>query len=580
MGKTIFISYSHKDEEWKDRLTPHLGVLQQEGLLEFWDDRKIDGGDDWLPEIEQAINKAHVAVLMISANFLTSEFILNKEVTRLLERRSSDGLRVMPLIVKPCPWKKVSWLSPLQSRPKDGRPLMKGDECQVEEDLVAFVEEIHELLQAIPEQPDGNGPQFIPPEKTELAKLPTTEAKLFGREQELTLLNEAWQNPRTNIISFIAMGGAGKSALMNGWLNDMGESNYKGALRVYGWSFYSQGTKEDRQASSDVFVKDALNWFGHEGQAEKELPTSPFDRGRRLAELISQKRTLLILDGLEPLQYPPGEMYGRLKDPAMEALLKALSRSNSGLCLITSRCPVADIKNTEGRSSCTHQLDQLSNTAGRQLLQEDYKIAGKDEELEKASAEFKGHALALHLMGSYVKNYLNGDIHRRFEIPALTDDEKQGGHAKRVMASYEAWFRAENRPELDILNLLGLFDRPADSEAIEKLKAAPAIKGLTERLTELSPRDWQRALNHLREQRLLSQTDDDTLDCHPLIREHFGEKLEQKNKAAWQAGHGRLYVFYKSQPKKQLPDTLEEMEPLFAAVKHGCLAGRGTGSYG
>lgn len=106
MSQTIFISYSHKDEEWKDRLTPHLGVLQQEGLLDFWDDRKIDGGDDWLPEREEAINNAHVAVLMISANFLTSDFILKKEVTRLLERRSSDGLRVMPLIVKPCAWKK------------------------------------------------------------------------------------------------------------------------------------------------------------------------------------------------------------------------------------------------------------------------------------------------------------------------------------------------------------------------------------------------------------------------------------------------------------------------------------------
>jgi len=569
---TVFISYSHKDEEWKDRLVPHLGVLQQEGCLKVWEDRQIDGGDDWLPEIEEAINCAHVAVLMISANFLTSKFILKKEVARLLERRSTDGLRVIPLIVKPCAWKKISWLSSIQGRPKDGRPLMKGDECQIEEDLAAFAIEIAKLLKPIPDTPDDGTPRFIPPEKIELSKLPTTEANLFGREKELTILDEAWENPRTNIISFIAMGGAGKSALMNAWLNDMAESNYKGAARVYGWSFYSQGTKEDRQASSDNFINDALDWFDHEG----EMPSSQFDRGRRLAELIGKTRTLLILDGLEPLQYPPGEMYGRLKDQAIEALLKALSRSNSGLCLITSRCPVTDIRGTEGRSTYTHELDQLTNAAGRQLLQS-YDIAGKDEELEKASAEFKGHALALHLMGSYIKNFLDGDIHKRFEIPALTDDENQGGHAKRVMASYEKWFQEKNRPELDILNLLGLFDRPAAAEAIEKLKQAPPIVGLTERLDRLSERDWKAALNHLRELRLLSkpdETDDGSLDCHPLIREYFGEKLEQENKDAWQAGHGRLYDYYKELPEKELPDTLEEMEPLFAAVKHGALAGR------
>ena len=117
---SVFISYSHKDEEWKDKLVTHLGVLQQQGLLEIWEDRKIEGGDDWLPEIEKAINKAHIAVLMISANFLTSKFILGKEVPEFLKRREKDNLRIMPLIVKPCAWDTVDWLNPIQARPKDG----------------------------------------------------------------------------------------------------------------------------------------------------------------------------------------------------------------------------------------------------------------------------------------------------------------------------------------------------------------------------------------------------------------------------------------------------------------------------
>ena len=93
----------------------------------------------------------------------------------------------------------------------------------------------------------------------------------------------------------------------------------------------------------------------------------------------------------------------------------------------------------------------------------------------------------------------------------------------------------------------------------------------------MSNKDWQLALNHLRELRLIAQKDEhnpDTLDCHPLIREHFGERLQQQNPNAWKEAHVRLYEYYKNLPEKELPDTLQEMEPLFAAVMHGCLAGK------
>ncbi|MCK4821917.1 tetratricopeptide repeat protein, partial [bacterium] len=170
-----------------------------------------------------------------------------------------------------------------------------------------------------------------------------------------------------------------------------------------------------------------------------------------------------------------------------------------------------------------------------------------------------------------------GDIKQRNFIPKLTEDEKQGGHARRVMLSYENWFAESNKAELDVLYLLGLFDRPAVKEAIDVLKKKPAIKGLTDRLQHLSNRDWQQTLNHLRELHLIAEKDKhnpDTIDCHPLIREHFGEKLEKQNPNGWKQAHVRLYEYYKNLPEKELPDTLEEMEPLFATVMHGCLAGK------
>lgn len=572
---TVFISYSHKDEEWKDRLVTQLGVLQAQGSLTIWEDRKIEGGDDWRPKIEQAINQAHIAVLLISANFLTSQFILGKEVPELLRRREKEDLRIMPLIVKPCAWSAVDWLAGIQARPKDGRALSGGSDFQIDTDLAAFAEEIHTILRRVPTQPppqtDDQSAYIIPPEKIDLSKLPVTSPNLFGRKEELELLDEAWENSQTKVLSFIAWGGVGKSALINGWLNKMGEQHYRGAERVYGWSFYSQGTKEKGQASADQFINDALNWFGHKG----EIPKSQHDKGRLLAESISQRKTLLILDGLEPLQYPPGPMYGSLQDQSITGLLKHLVRSMNGLCIITSRCTVKDLQVAEGRASRTKELGNLSDDAGKALLKS-YHLKGPEKEFIETTKDFKGHALALHLLGSYLNAIHNSDLRKRDLIPKLTEDENNGGHARRVMASYENWFAETNKAELDVLNLLGLFDRPATKAAIDVLKKEPPIKGLTERLQQLSHHDWQLTLSHLRDLRLIAEKDanePDTLDCHPLIREHFGEKLQTQNPDAWKAAHARLYDYYKNLPKKELPDTLKEMEPLFAAVTHGCLAG-------
>jgi hypothetical protein len=79
----IFISYSHKDEEWKERLVTQLKILEMEGFCTLWDDRKIEWGDDWLPEIDKSLEEAQIVIMMISADFLISNFILNQEVPRI-----------------------------------------------------------------------------------------------------------------------------------------------------------------------------------------------------------------------------------------------------------------------------------------------------------------------------------------------------------------------------------------------------------------------------------------------------------------------------------------------------------------
>ena len=145
---TVFISYSHKDEEWKDRLMTHLKALQMEDTLNVWDDRRITAGQDWKGEVEKAIASASVAILLISADFLASKFIRGKEVPPLLRRRENEGLRIFPVIVNPCSWKRIKWLAEIQARPTDGRALSAGDEHQINADLAAIAEEVADIIEA------------------------------------------------------------------------------------------------------------------------------------------------------------------------------------------------------------------------------------------------------------------------------------------------------------------------------------------------------------------------------------------------------------------------------------------------
>ena len=138
----VFLSYSHVDEAWKDRVSRHLAVLTEEGLLDVWDDRRIGAGADWEAEIRVAMEAADVAILLISADFLTSRFVRDSEVPRLLERRAKEGVGVIPLLVHPCLWKKVPWLAALQMRPWNGRALASLRSDRVDEALVAIAEEI------------------------------------------------------------------------------------------------------------------------------------------------------------------------------------------------------------------------------------------------------------------------------------------------------------------------------------------------------------------------------------------------------------------------------------------------------
>ena len=411
-------------------------------------------------------------------------------------------------------------------------------------------------------------PARLGPRKISVARLPITGGGVFGREEDIAFLDAAWANQRVNVVSIIAWAGVGKSALVNHWLARMAADYYRSAKFVFGWSFYRQGTS-GQSSSADEFLEAALVWFG---DSNPRMGTA-WEKGRRLAKLIAHHRTLLVLDGLEPLQNPSRPQEGRIREPCLQALLRELAAFNRGLCVITTRLPVADIADHENSSALRRDLEQLSRDAGANLLRA-LGVRGDEENLRSASDEFGGHCLALTLLGSYLTDVYQGDVRRRHEVSKrLAHDVRQGAHARIVMESYQTWFGES--PELSVLRMLGLFDRPADEKALAALLRPPAIPGLTESLVDLTATEWRAIVARLRRARLLTGKDPHHhgwLDTHPLVREYFGEQLRHQRAEAWQECNRRLYDYYRT-VAPQLPDSFGEMEPLFLAVICGCYAG-------
>jgi serine/threonine protein kinase len=409
---------------------------------------------------------------------------------------------------------------------------------------------------------------ILGPGKISVARLPITGSDVFGREEEIVFLDDAWSNQNVNIVTIVAWAGVGKSTLVNHWLGQMALEHYRSADLVFGWSFYPQGNSGE-YSSADEFIDAALTWFG---DPDPRIGTA-WEKGERLAQLVAHRRTLLVLDGLEPLQNPPGPQEGRVRAPALRALLRELAAFNTGLCVITTRIPVADIADHEHTSVLRREVEQLSSDAGAKLLRA-LGVKGHEAELRSASDEFSGHCLALMLMGSYLVDAYEGDIRCREEVSKrLAHDVRQGVHARKVMESYQTWFGVG--PELSVLRMLGLFDRPADEKALGALLKPPAIPGLTESLIDLSQVEWRTMVAKLRRARLLAGEDPHNpgrLDTHPLVREYFGEQLRGQQKDAWKECNKRLYNYYRTLAMP-LPNSFREMEPLFSSVICGCNAG-------
>jgi len=420
-----------------------------------------------------------------------------------------------------------------------------------------------------------------------------TPGALIGREAETAFIAEAWEKAakglaHPHVLTFVAFGGEGKTALIASFANELAARGWRDCEAAFAWSFYRQGSVELAGASSDLFFAAALAFFG----LEAKLGESSYDTGKRLAGVVGAKRALLILDGVEPLQYPASSpQRGELKDDGLRALLRTLSARNAGLCLVTSRFRIADLS---GKSALQRELAGLGEEAGARLLTA-LGVRGPEAEKRRLVVDVRGHPLTLEIIGGYLRDAWGGDIAKRDLVKfEAADEEKAMGHAFRAMQAYADWLAsagAAGARALSLLRLTGLFDRPADAGCIGALLRAPPIAGLTEALftsetklpglkrsyLPLSPEEVNTTLARLHDAKLLTVTRGAggallEIDAHPLLREYFAAALRQMPDVA-REGHGRIYEHLTTTAIDQREPTLDDLAPLYQAVAHGCAAG-------
>ena len=443
------------------------------------------------------------------------------------------------------------------------KPLTSFDKSKRRQSLSDFAQLVEAQVDTLAEARDTESPLDTPTTTHNLTRMPQTGSLLFGRRNELKLLDKAWDSG-TNIVAFTAGGGVGKSTLARVWAEMLAEDKWRGAERAFAWSFYSQGT--GRMTDADSFIDEALRWFGDE-TPEKG---SPWDKGERLAALIRKRRTLLLLDGVEPLQSgEEGVDKGSIRDPGLRTLLEELAIENTGLCVVTTREELSDLHEFGAPQVLHENLDQVSTLAGRALLRVQ-RVKGEDKAIEAAVEDLGQHALAVSLLGRLLREGSEAPHISTAKqlIPPLVHKAEEGGHPRRVL---EAWTKRLSDDEEELMHMVGLFDRPAEMKAVEAVLEG---KGLAHLTTKLSRDNLDTVLGRLRSVGLIARasTQDDEIDTHPVVREHFGDRLKAKSEKSWKEGHRRLYAYYKSSAEHR-PGDLKGMQPLFAAVMHGCAAG-------
>ncbi|MFM6513459.1 MAG: tetratricopeptide repeat protein, partial [Microcystis panniformis] len=402
---SIFICYSHQDKGWRDRLLKFLQPLNDEEKI-VWSDLDIQPGDIWDEKIKDSLSQVTIAMVLVSQDLLNSRYVKNEELPRLLQRREQEGVVIIPIFVRHCTVKSVSFKytneegieqrfylhqfqSPNNNSPSN--PLCDLTKSACEKVFVSLEETLRSLIEeSKKKQSDESQKTIVKTEKTAAPRVAVTALmnttlppvnEWQGRQQELQELLTALDNDQIHLIGIVATGGYGKTALavkfreqlIPHWRVLWVSFRERYSVAQFGrWLLENLEQPYDEKWNDETLIQQMI----------RGLITAP---------------CLLILDNLETVVQTAGDSVYR------QFLSRWLGSGNQSKILITSREQPSFVPNLTQRCHWL-RLGGLAAADAIQLVTVDYGLTGTNQELAEFVNKMGRHPLLMQLVCSWMSD--------------------------------------------------------------------------------------------------------------------------------------------------------------------------------
>jgi len=407
---------------------------------------------------------------------------------------------------------------------------------------------------------------------------PDPPKEWVGRTELLQDLSLDWGDPEHSVTGLIGAEGEGKSSLARRWVDDL----LVDALPplpdgVFWWSFHAS-------PSVDEFFEAAFKYMTG-GDAEPRRIPSATVRAQILGAMLSERRILFILDGLEVTQHQEGDQYGLFHSADLREFLTYFAGTeHESFCLLTSRVPVLDLMEYGGYYH--RRVKRLESADGQAILRcaglvkADLRSASPvdtDAALHQVVTEWGSHALTLRLLGAYLANWHMGNVEHRHKIPPPAAGESRQQHVRRVARLALSYYDEHlTEAERSFLMLLSAFRTPVPVSAFERVfRANVGREAFNAPIVALDESVFGTMVRRLVAHFVLHYCRR-TRCCtiHPLIHDYYWERLAAVDPAQVRTMHSLIRDYYlelgKAMPREPL---LHDLSPLIEAVHHACSAG-------
>lgn len=500
----LFISYSHEDETYKEKLEKHLGLLKRNGIIETWNDRKIIAGEEWDKKIKEELENSHIILLLVSVDFLNSNYCYDVEIERAIEKHKKNEATVIPVIIRKCDWHETEF-GKIQALPKDGKAVKSFDD----EDE-AFFSITEGIKQSIEKLKKNNEVKNNEVKRTELPQKIFHKVKMecdtppnilhwVGRKNEISEINRDLHK----VVYISGIGGQGKSGLASHYIKEV-------ALKKEYWEFWDWRDCQEKENRIHTKIVSIISRLTNNNIQPSQISDDTVDD---LIDLFFQelgdRKIIFVFDNIDAyVEFENFQLIGTVQ----KLYKSAITREHNSKFIFTCRTSINDID----PELLTIKLQGLTEEETFSLFS-DYKLTLKKEELKTLSCKSynltKGHPLWLNLIAAQARRGL--DVAENFISGITNNSNFQEDNLTSILSNkiLSVIWNSLNDKQKTLLMAFAEIVRAETQSNLSKILSS-----------ELNHNQFIKTFNALKQLNLIvvkSMIDEqDTFELHPLVKEY------------------------------------------------------------